>query len=164
MSERLMYKLIVPFLFVLSFSACQTHLPIVSEDMSCEYDIEEIELTDIDYLLYANKMIDAMIKNTRVKKELKNKRMNLEVLPVVNVTSEKIDLKSVYLAIYNRLLRSGYFILHSNSSVADYQLSAVFDSVSQSFEPCGQQYKRLSLQIEKLQNSEILWSEEKKFN
>lgn len=145
-------------------SSCQTHLPVISDSQPCEETIETIELTDIDYLLYANQMIDSMINSRRVQQERLEKRMKVFFVPVINKTDDTIELTPVNIAVFNRLLRSGQFILNEEIQNSQFQLSGSFDESSAASGQCAKPHRRFKLQLKSLKNGEIIWSEEKKFN
>lgn len=160
-----MFKQLILSIFILLFiNACQTHLSVIDENRDCGSEIENIELTDIDYLLYANKMVDSMIQNRRIQELLSAKRMNLMLLPVSNNTSEAIELLPINTAIYNRLLRSGHFIFHQTLESSQYQLTGEFNEIKKDTDSCDKAYKRFSMQLKSLPDAQVLWSEEKKFN
>ena len=151
-------------LFAVFLTACQSYLPLSNEQKYCENNIEATELRDIDYLLYANRMVDAMVESSRVREILSRHRMKLMVLPIINNTSEDIELLSVNKTVYNRLLRSGHFIMHQDIQTSDYQFSGAFDEMTNGTESCAGVYKTFSLYLKSIDNEQIIWSEKKFFN
>lgn len=142
--------------------ACQSQLPVASDQQACPDPIESVELTNIDYLLFANRMVDKMIQDSNVQREIANKRMNLTLIPVANNSNDAIDLASVNLTIKNRLLRSGQFILNGKNT-GTYQLSGAFDKKTQASTGC-ESYSQFSLQLLNRETNRILWSDNTKFN
>ena len=150
-------------ILLLLLSACETHFPVLMENQSCKEAIETVELTDIDYLLFANKMIDSMIQDKNIQRETANNRMKLSLLPIKNNTNETIEMSVINLAIKNRLVRSGQFIINESAS-EPLQLSGAFEKVEQSPSTCAQKYTRFALQLKNTRSNRILWSEDTKFN
>lgn len=147
----------------LLLTACQTNFPVAKEQQSCKDTVEAIELTDIDYLLFANRMIDSMIQHKNIQQEIAGNRMTLSILPVENNTSEAINMNAVNQAIKNRVLRSGQFIINESVS-SPFQLSGSFANNPRSSTACAETYTQFSLQLMNTQNKRILWSEDTKFN
>ncbi len=160
-----MKTLTFSILILFYITACQTHLPIVGVDdvdTPCPENIESIELADIDYLLYANKMIDSMVENNNVKQETINSRMRLSISPITQSHSD-INMSTLNTAIKNRVLRSGLFIIVSDRSVTNFNLSGEFKEVVQQSSSCSQSYDEFSLQLKNIKNGSTLWSELKQF-
>jgi len=147
----------------LLLSACQTNFPVATEQQLCNDTVEAIELTDIDYLLFANRMIDSMIHHKNIQQEIIGNRMTLSILPVENNTSEAINMIAINKAIKNRVLRSGQFIINESAS-GPFQLSGTFANKQRSSSACAETYTQFSLQLMNTQNKRILWSEDTKFN
>ena len=170
-----MKKLIFSSLTLLFLNACQTHFPIlsekdgaehrVSEKAACQENIESIELADIDYLLYANKMIDSMTRSQAVQKETANSRMRLYLSPVRH-SREDVDMTFINTSIKNRILRSGLFVVVDGVESADFQLSGVFKAIQQAGDSssCNKNHEEFSLQLKNNRTGAILWSEKKQFN
>lgn len=158
-------KLTIYPVFLVFLSACQTHFPIVTEPepQACNEPIASIELSDIDYLLFANQMIDTMIQDRNIQQRISNKRMTLKLLPIENRTNEMIDLSKINLTLKNRLLRSGHFIINDSTS-EPLQLSGAFENINTSSNACAESYGRFSLQLQNSQTGQILWSGNRKFN
>lgn len=160
-------KLSVYSILCLFLSACQTYFPVAEEisekKPSCGDGVESIELTDIDYLLFANKMIDSMIQAKNIQQQTARKRMTLSIKPVQNNTDEAIEMKTINLAIKNRVLRSSRFII-TESATEQFQLSGSFEKIERSSTGCTDAYTQFSLQLMNMQTNRILWSEDKKFN
>lgn len=166
-------------------TACQTHFPIVSDDITsphqtsepiaCQENIERIELADIDYLLYANKMIDSMTQSNNVQQKTVNSRMRVYLSPVTH-SSDDVDMMFLNTSIKNRILRSGLFIVVEDMESGDFQLSGAFKVIEQQSNSysysysCNQKYQKyqkyeeFSLQLRDSRTDIILWSEKKRFN
>jgi len=151
-------------------NACQTHLPIISDDnvsnsdisgkAACEQNIERIELADIDYLLFANKMIDSMMQSRNVQKKTVNNRMRLYLSPVHH---SDVDMNSLNTSIKNRVMRSGLFIIVNDLRQADFQLSGTFETINKQANLCNENYEVFSLYLNDSRTDAILWSEHKQF-
>ncbi|MDX2505298.1 MAG: hypothetical protein QNL62_12600 [Gammaproteobacteria bacterium] len=161
-------KFILLTLMVLFISACQTHLPVVSESISCAETSQSIASADSDYLLYANMMVDSLIQDKKVQKETAVGRMELYLYPVSNNSNESIDMAAVNRAIKNRLLRSSKFIINdSNPESAEsgtFQLSGSFDEIKQQTNNCSESYRQFSLKLMIIRTNSIFWSEKKRFH
>ncbi|MCW8931486.1 MAG: penicillin-binding protein activator LpoB [Gammaproteobacteria bacterium] len=166
-----MKKLIFYSLTLLFLSACQTHLPIISEsnhskEANCQENIEQMELADIDYLLYANKMIDSMIQSQPVQAETAKNRMRLSLSPVTHSRTD-VDMTFLNTSIKNRILRSGLFILVNDVNSGDFQLSGVFKELHHSNDSCPDKKQKIEefiLQLNEFKKDTIVWSEKKQFN
>lgn len=170
-----MKKLIFSSLTLLFLNACQTHFPIlsendgsdhrVSEKAACQENIEAGELADIDYLLYANKMIDSMTRSKQVQKETANSRMRVYISPVSHSGGD-VDMSFINTSIKNRILRSGLFIVVDDMAAGDFQLSGAFKEIQQAGDSlsCNKNYEEFSLQLKNRRTSAILWSDKKQFN
>jgi PBP1b-binding outer membrane lipoprotein LpoB len=132
------------------------------EKIICPDNIERLELADIDYLLYANKMIDSMIQNKAVQTKTTNSRMRLSLSPIAHSRND-VDLNSLNTAIKNRILRSGLFVVVDGTGSANYQLSGIFKAIHQS-NTCNVDYEEFSLQLKDIRTDKILWSDKKRFN
>lgn len=163
-----MKKLIFSSLCLFFLNACQTHFPILSENnvpdykAACQENIESMELADIDYLLYANKMIDSMTRSKKVQKETTNSRMRVYLSPVSH-SRDDVDMSFINISIKNRILRSGLFIVVDDIKSGDFQLSGAFKEISQAAD-CKENYEEFSLQLKNHRSKAILWSEKKQFN
>jgi len=150
---------------VFILSACQTHLPIVSEpateNKNCQGNVEQIELEDIDYLLFANTMIDQMIQSQEVQVNTSKNRMRIFIAPVTH-SRDEVDLTFLNTSIRNKIKRSGLFIIINNASKAPFKLSGLFEEIKQDHS-CNEIYEEFHLQLEDVGNSKILWSDKKLF-
>ena len=167
-----MKKLLFSSLILLFLSACQTHFPIlsgneeqdVSEQVACHEDIERLELADIDYLLYASKMIDSMTQSRNIQKETANSRIRVFLSPVAHSNSD-VDMTNLNTSIKNRILRSGLFIVVDNMESGDFHLSGTFEEIKQQgASSCNEKYEVFSLQLKGSRTNKILWSDKKIFN
>lgn len=146
---------------ILSLNGCQTHLPVVTESISCDENVERIKLHDTDYLLYANTMIDSLAQDEKVQEKTENSRMQLYLDAVVNKTNEIIKMTSINAAIKNRIIRSGQFILVNQEDSARYHLSGLIENV-QDTRNCSVEYQQFSLKLMDMRSNSIIWSEEKR--
>ncbi len=159
-----MLKKLIFFSLPLFFlSACQTHFPVVSESISCAEEMEGIELADIDFLLYANIMVDSLTLDKRIQRETAHSRMNLAISPVTNKTDKEIDMAVINQAIKNRIIRSGQFILVNAAESGRYQLSGSFEEVTRSTNTCDKKYLQFLLKLMNTQTGTIVWSDKKQF-
>ncbi len=158
---------IFSILILLFLTACQTHFPITGNidelEKTCPENLDSIELADIDYLLYANKMVDSMVQSNNVKQETINNRMRISLSPITYDRSD-IDMNTLNAAIKNRMLRSGLFIIVSDVDASDFHLSGGFKEVRLQLNSCDQTYGVFSLQLKNNRSGSILWSESKHFN
>lgn len=166
-----MKKLIFSTLTLLLLNGCQTLFPIMGENGDvertishevCPDNIEHIELADIDYLLYANKMIDSMVKSDFVQKETAKSRIRLFISPLIQ-TNNAIDIKTLNTSIKNRTRRSGLFIIVNDRSAADYYLSGAFAEIAQQTSVCVKVYDEFLLQLKNNRTDAVLWSDKKQF-
>ena len=163
-------KVIVLLLSMFLLNACQTHLPVVSDSVSdgtseshsCDENIERVELTDIDYLLYANRMVDSLVQDKGIQRVTADKRMTLFIIPVKNNTNEAIEVRPINMAIKNRIMRSGRFIVLDKPEMSHTQLHSSFNNLSQSGN-CAGSPKSFSLSLMNSQTKAIIWSEIKRF-
>jgi len=176
-------KYIISLLSVL-LSACQTHLPLLSQEDNpeknvCVSDMEQIQLADIDYLLYANRMADELIQDDQVQKQLSLNRLKIAIAPIkyidnaamsdlaeddlTQVRLTQVDLTTVNRAIKNRLIRSGLFIVVDNQQESDVSLSGYFINKERVINHCIEQYEQFSMQLENTQSQHIIWSQQKEF-
>ena len=153
-------------LSMLLLNACQTHLPIVSESISdshsCNESIESVELTDIDYLLYANRMVDLLVHDKSIQAATADSRMTLFITPVKNNTNEAIEVTPINMAIKNRIIRSGKFIVLDKPEMSQTQLNSSFNDLQQS-DNCAGSPKSFSLTLINSLTRAIIWSENKRF-
>ncbi len=168
-----MKNLIFLLLTVFILSACQTHLPIslgtdsegtpknVPEKLNCQENIERIELEDIDYLLFANTMIDQMIQNRDVQIVTSKNRMRIYIAPVTH-SNDEVDLTFLNTSIKNKIQRSGSFIIISTAGEAPFQLTGSFEEINQAH-LCNETYEEFHLQLEDVASNKILWSDKKRF-
>lgn len=159
------YLLLLAILFILS--ACQTTLPVFEQTAEtdtknsvCEDRQKTVNNTQYDYLVYANKMIDSMTKNRNVQEQLKRQRLKIYQQPVVNKTTDNIDISAINYAIKNRVIRSGQFIITNNRNNADYQLGGTI-TVNTNSANCDTGQRKFSLSLTGISKSVILWSEYK---
>ena len=152
---------------MIMLNACQTHFPIVSESvvnetMPCDNTIEPKKTAYIDYLLYANRMVDRMITDKKVQEKLNNKRLKLVIASVKN-NSEigQADINSVNSAVINRLKRSGQFIIVNNLQNSDVQFSGAFAIVEKKQNSCIAIYEQFSLHLTDSQTKQVIWSDKK---
>ena len=159
-----MLKKLIFFSLPLFFlSACQTHFPVVSESISCAEEMEGIELADIDFILYANIMVDSLTLDKRIQRETAHSRMNLSISPVTNKTDKEIDMAVINQAINNRIIRSGQFILVNEVEPGQYQLSGSFEEITRSINTCDKKHLQFSLKLMNTQTRTIVWSDKKQF-
>ena len=168
-------KLVFSSLILLFLNACQTHFPIlsendvpdrrVSEKTACQENIESSELADIDYLLYANKMIDSMTRSEQVQKETANSRMRVYLSPVSH-SRDDVDMSVINTSIKNRILRSGLFVVVDDMGAGEFQLSGAFKEIQQTDDSsfCNKNYEEFSLQLKNRRSNAILWSDKKQIN
>ena len=167
--NNLLPVIAVLFLIV-SLSACQTTLPVfeenqessssVTEDRDCTEKKKTSRNVQYDYLVYANKMIDSMVKNRNVQAKLKQQRMKIYLQPVVNNTSDNIDISAINYAIKNRVIRSGQFILADSPDTAQYRISGKINSIN-TVNDCDSGQRKFSLSLTGTKQAAILWSEYK---
>jgi len=162
--KRLFFLLIIVFLH-----ACQTHLPVVSEmeetdSKPCLKNIEQLELADIDYLLYANRMVDEMIQDKQVQQKLSINRLRLLVQPVHYASNNaKVDMDTINTAIKNRLRRSGHFVIVSDEQLANAQLLSAFETKTVQTDHCVENYEQFSMQLKNSRTGQLIWSDKKLF-
>ena len=164
-----MKNLILLLLMLFFLTACQTHFPIVSqaiesEIIPCENNNELLDLAEIDYLLYANRMVDAMIEDHEVQKKLTDSRLKLLIQPVrYEHTSSEINMAAINAAIKNRIVRSGQFIIVNDESSSDVQLSAVFENKKIQANNCMESYEQFSMQLKNSRPDRMIWTNKKQF-
>lgn len=172
--------LILIFLILILLSACQTHFPIISEDIEstkiqdadkviiCE---EKNTLVDsaivkaevkADYLLYANKMIDAMAQSDVVKKNTLNARIRLSLSPIALDNNFRLNMGKLNQAIKNRILRSGLFILVDHA--ADFSLSGEIAAIKKRQENCYRNNAQFTLTLKESRSDKIRWSQTRYLN
>jgi len=159
-------RIIINLWPVLFLTACQTHFPIVSDDINaqpCSNQTETIELADIDYLLYANRMVDNMIKSHLASNKHPG-RIKLFIEPLASSIDTGINLQTLNLSIKNRIIRSGQFIIEQNKKRAKVQISGSITIVNDTEKSCQQDYEQFSLQLTRLDDNKIIWFETKYFN
>ncbi len=167
-SQKINYLLLL--ITVSLLSACQTTLPIfeqeqqqsksVIEDSGCNKQKNNARNVQYDYLVYANKMIDSMVKNHNVQTKLKQQRMTIYLQPVVNNTSDNIDISAINYAIKNRVIRSGQFILADRPDAAQYRISGTINAIN-TLSECDSGQRKFSLRLTDIKQPAILWSEYK---
>ena len=168
-----MKKLIAALLSSLLLNACQTHLPIVSEHIAeddvltmkpCESNIEKMELADIDYLLYANRMVDSMIQDKTVQQKLSRKRLKIAIEAISRRdNADRANMTNVNSTVKNRLLRSGQFIIVNNKQTSNVQLSGSFETIQNTNNHCIESYEQFSLQLKDSHSKQLIWSDKKQF-
>lgn len=163
----MLLKVVFSIGILLFVSACQTHLPIVSEpeqtkdDSSCE---ENKQSTDINYLYYANIMIDALTDSKAVQDKIQVRRIKLFVNSVHNGTGKNINMSLINKEILNRINRSGMFILVNDTAAADYSLSGVIKNTAKNNHECRVDQEQLSIELVQPQTNTLFWSEKKLLN
>ena len=164
-----MKKLSFSLLILILLNGCQTHFPVVSEDIESTAVNSDIACNAADsavkanYLLYANKMIDAMAQSNTVVRNTVNGRMSLSLSPVViadNIHSDALDSVQLNQTISNRILRSGLFIIKADS--AAFNLSGQIARIKKLHSGCYQTEIQFTLQLKR--TDKILWSETKRLN
>jgi len=163
-------KLFTILLSSFLLNACQTHLPIVSEHIgsadnkACVNNTQYTKSANIDYLLYANRMVDTMIKDDAIEQRVSSKRLKVLILEIKHIdNSVQIDMVSINNAVKNRLLRSGLFIVVNNIEAADVQLSGIFEKTKRQLTDCIQSVDQLSLQLTDSHSKQLIWSDKKQF-
>ncbi|MCK5696858.1 MAG: hypothetical protein KAI02_01775 [Gammaproteobacteria bacterium] len=168
-----MKKYIISLLSVL-LTACQTHLPLLSQDDNPENQVcinhtEQTGLADVDYLLYANRMVDDLIQNDQVQKRLTFNRLKIAITHIDYKEDRamsdvmNVDLTSVNQAIKNRLIRSGQFIMVDNQDNSDVSLSGYFTNSIKENNHCIEYYEQFFMQLKDNHSQYIIWSEQKEF-
>lgn len=162
-------KLILLILMLLFLNACQTYLPIATqmedtENSACPKNIEQIELADIDYLLYANRMVDDMIQDHNVQAALSSNRLKIAIQPISHENNiAQINMDAINLAIKNRILRSGQFIIVNDKQSANVYLSGVFNKKAVQSTHCMENFEQFSMQLKNNQTGQLIWSDKKQF-
>ncbi len=166
LKKRNIYFLTLPFVLLI-LTACQTTLPVFEESNGRSTDCNEIQQTvtqsRIDYLLYANKMVDSMVNNSNVKSVLKKHRIKIYLQAIENKTTDKIDIMAINKAVKNRILRSGQFIVMPDQQNANYRLVGAIYPLQHSVDDCDNGNRKFSMSLTGYQQSVILWSEYKTF-
>ena len=83
---------------ILFLTACQTHFPIVSESDQTEkknYCKENKPLTQINFLFYANTMIDSLTQAKAIQEKTNAGRIRLYINPINNESGKSIDMGSI---------------------------------------------------------------------
>ncbi len=163
-----MLKYIIFFIFPLFFlSACQTQKIQLDKQIkptdNCPKQIEQIDLADIDYLLYANRMIDSMILDKQVKMNYLLSRVTLYIQPIEIDNKIDMDINALNQTIYNRIVRSGKFIIVNSIEQSNYQLLANITLLNIK-QNCSNLYETLSLKLKNTDTNNILWSDQKVFS
>ncbi len=155
-------KSILYLAIVLLISSCQTHLPLVAEQDDASADCVTEAAGPIDYLLYANRMVDRMIADQQVQTALLNKRLRLFPVPLVDkLNTAQADIIAVNQTLKNRAQRSGQFIIVSNKSASDVQLSAVFEKITRQINQCSESYRQFAMQLRDSRTGKVIWSAKK---
>ena len=152
-------KIIFSLGILILLNACQTHLPIVSDSEQIENSSsckENKQLTIINYLYYANMMIDSLTQSQAVQDKTQVSRIKLFVNSIHNKTVKSIDMSLIDKGILNRINRSGMFILVNSKAAADYSLSGVIK--------CRVDQEQLSIELVQPQTNALFWSENKLLN
>ncbi len=156
----------------LFLTACQTHLPIISDHIAsdevnnqpCVSNTDKTKPAGFDYLLYVNRMVDSMIEDDTVQQRISSKRLKILIKTINNTDNAiKIDMLSVNSAVKNRLLRSGQFIVVNHSQAADVQLSGVFEKKQKQAIHCIKNIEQFSLQLKDSHSKQLIWSDIKQF-
>jgi PBP1b-binding outer membrane lipoprotein LpoB len=155
-------KLVIPVLFL---NACQNQFVIVPENDSCPKHKEISATKEIDYMLAANKMIDSLIADAKVKQQTSDKRIRIFINSVVNNTDKLINTSEIHKTLRKRLQRSGKFILTDNQDTAMMIISGKVDEIDQITKknPCIKKYQEFSLDIINTIDSKLFWSEKKQY-
>lgn len=167
---KIFFTVLLSSLFL---TACQTHLPIISEHITspddvnnqpCVSNTDEIKSANIDYLLYVNRMVDSMIEDNTVQQRVSSKRLKIMIQTINNTdNATQIDMLSVNSAVKNRLLRSGQFIVVNHSQAADVQLSGVFEKKQKQAVHCIKNVEQFFLQLKDSHSKQLIWSDIKQF-
>ena len=167
-----MKKLFTVLLSSLLLNACQTHLPIVSEHIGsadddnkpCVNNTKYTKSANIDYLLYANRMVDTMIEDDAIQQRVSSKRLKVLIQEIKHTDNNaQIDMVSINSAVKNRLLRSGHFIVVNNRQSADVQLSGIFEKTKRQLTDCVESVDQFSLQLTDSHSKQLIWSDKKQF-
>ncbi len=166
LKKRNINLLTLPFV-LLTLTACQTTLPVFEESNGQITDCSEIQQTitqgPVDYLFYANKMVDSMVNNSNVKSILKNHRIKIYLQTIENKSVDNIDIIAINKAVKNRILRSGQFIVMPDQQNADYRLAGSIYPLQHSADKCDNGNRKFTMSLTSRQQSSILWSEYKTF-
>lgn len=152
-------KIVFSLGILVLLNACQTHFPIVSDleetenSSSCR---ENKQLAQINYLYYANIMIDSLTQSQAVKDKTQVSRIKLFINSIHNSTGKSIEMGLIDKEILNRINRSGMFILVNNKAAADYSLNGVIK--------CRMDQEQLSIELVQPQTNALFWSEKKLLN
>ena len=155
---------IVIFLFL---TACQTHFPLVSEVDQAEdnnFCKENKPLIQINYLFYANTMIDSLTQAKAIQEKTNAGRIRLYVNPINNESGKSIDMGSIDEEILNRINRSAMFVLVNNSNAADYSLSGVINNTIKRTNQCLLEQKQFTIELRQPHTNTLFWSETKLLN
>jgi PBP1b-binding outer membrane lipoprotein LpoB len=151
------YKIIFIISILLLLTGCLSN-PIVP-DQFCDTSIP-VELSDIDYLLYANKMVDALTVSNRVTKLAERSRLNVYVEKLVNYTSKKINSTQIEIAIKNRLKYSAKINLQEDPGKAEFILIGSFNK---KYKDCNERVINFSLILKSIGSKNIIWSQDKSY-
>lgn len=151
------YKIILIIFILLLQTGCLSN-PVVP-DHSCDKNIA-IELSDIDYLLFANHLVDELTASNAVTKLAAKSRLNVYVDKLENNTSEAINIEHVELTIQNRLKRSAKINLKENPGKADYLLTGGF---IENTVDCNEQINKFTLILKSTSIKKIIWSQSKTY-
>jgi len=128
-------------------------------DHSCDENIA-IELSDVDYLLFANKMVDELTASNAVIKLAAKKRLNVYVDKLLNNTAEAINIELIEMAIHNRLMRSAKINLQQVPAKADFIVTGGF---SEKYADCNERVNKFSLILKSISSKQIIWTQNKTY-
>lgn len=150
-------KISLIFSILLSITGCLSN-PVVP-DHSCEKSTAT-ELRDIDYLLFANSLVDELTLSKAVLQLSEKKRLNVYVDRLTNNTPEAINLQQIELAIKNRLKRSAKFNLQEDPAKSAYILSGAFN---EKYSDCNDRINQFSMMFSSKSSKQLLWSQHKTY-
>ena len=148
----------------LLLTACQTHFPLVSESdqtVNTNYCKENKPLTQINYLFYANTMIDSLTQTEAIQEKTNAGRIRLYVNPINNESGKSIDMGSIDEEILNRINRSAMFVLVKNSNAADYSLSGMINTITKRTNQCLLEQEQFIIELRQPHTNTLFWSETK---
>ena len=147
------YKIIPVLSYLFLLTGCLSN-PVVP-DYSCNESIP-VELSEVDYLLFANKMIDDLTASNSINKLADQRRLNVFVAQLENTTPEAINLEQIKLAVENRLKRSAKFNLLDEPDQANYIVSGGF---SETAGDCNIRTYEFKLIMQSKSSNQIVWSQ-----
>ncbi len=166
-------KYVLSVLLVVFLSACQTPLPVfeqteqpaaaAEQNTECLSQQQATNNIQYDYLLYANKMVDSMVKSHNVQEKLKQNRLKVYLQSIVNNTADNIDVSAIDYAIKNRVIRSGKFIPSDTKDNADYLISGSINKIDGA-NNCDTGQRMFNLSLTGIKQAIVLWSEYKNLN